>query len=279
MKIAAIQTFLSVVHTRNLISAAEELNVTQSAVSARLDALEESLGQTLLVRSRKGAKLTKAGFAFLGQAETIANTWENAKACASLPKGLTNIFSLACDPNLWVNLAETWVKNLRAAHPDTAFEIWSSTTREAEEWLQSGVSDAALLHEQIVAPNIVNRVFSRDRLVLVSSVKREVTPWDPAYIYIHYGPEFRRHHVQAWPQDETARVAFNAPDWALRHLLRTGGSAYLPDRLAKPHLDDQSLFTVEGAEDFHHLTYLSWRESHEEKFPWIADQMKDPELA
>ena len=69
MKIAAIQTFLSVVRTRNLISAAEELNVTQSAVSARLDALEESLGQTLLVRSRKGAKLTKAGFAFLGQAK------------------------------------------------------------------------------------------------------------------------------------------------------------------------------------------------------------------
>lgn len=279
MKIAAIQTFLSVVRTRNLISAAEELNVTQSAVSARLDALEESLGQTLLVRSRKGAKLTKAGFAFLGQAETIANTWENAKARASLPKGLTNLFSLACEPNLWGNLAETWMTNLRALHPDTAFEIWSATSREASEWLQSGVSDAALLFEQIVAPNIVSRVFSRDRLVLVSSVEREVVPWDPAYIYVHYGPEFRRHHVQAWPKDETARVSFNAPDWALRHILKTGGSAYLPDRLIKPYLDNQRLFTVKGAEGFQQIAYLSWRESHDVKFPWLVDQIQDPQQA
>ncbi|MFZ1727537.1 MAG: LysR family transcriptional regulator [Albidovulum sp.] len=44
MNIAAIQTFLSVVRTKNLNAAAAELNVTQSAVTARLDALEQALG-------------------------------------------------------------------------------------------------------------------------------------------------------------------------------------------------------------------------------------------
>ncbi|MEX0304043.1 MAG: LysR family transcriptional regulator, partial [Leisingera sp.] len=63
MNISAIQTFLSVVRTRNLNRAAEELNITQSAVSARLDTLDQALGARLLIRSRKGATLTKEGFA------------------------------------------------------------------------------------------------------------------------------------------------------------------------------------------------------------------------
>ena len=52
MNIAAIQTFLAVVETGNLNKAAERLNVTQSTITARLDALEASLGAALLVRNR-----------------------------------------------------------------------------------------------------------------------------------------------------------------------------------------------------------------------------------
>ena len=101
MNIAAIQTFLAVVRCRNLNRAAEQLNVTQSAVTARLDTLEQALGAQLLVRSRKGATLTKAGFAFLEQAEVITRTWDNARARANLPRGVTRLFSFVCDPGLW----------------------------------------------------------------------------------------------------------------------------------------------------------------------------------
>ena len=71
MNIATIETFLAVHRLGNLNRAAEELNVTQSAVTARLDALEASLGARLLNRSRKGATLTKAGYSFLEQADII----------------------------------------------------------------------------------------------------------------------------------------------------------------------------------------------------------------
>ena len=72
MNIAALQTFLAVVQIGNLNKAAEQLNVTQSTVTTRLDTLEETLGQRLLVRSRRGAELTKAGFVFLRHAEVAA---------------------------------------------------------------------------------------------------------------------------------------------------------------------------------------------------------------
>ena len=62
MNIVVLKTFLAVVQTGNLNKAAELINVTQSTVTARLDALDSELGQALLVRSRKGTQLTKAGF-------------------------------------------------------------------------------------------------------------------------------------------------------------------------------------------------------------------------
>ena len=53
MNIATLQTFLAVVQTGHLNKAAAQLHVTQSTVTTRLDVLEQTLGQKLLVRSRR----------------------------------------------------------------------------------------------------------------------------------------------------------------------------------------------------------------------------------
>jgi DNA-binding transcriptional LysR family regulator len=270
MNIAAIQTFLCVVRTKNLNSAAAEMNVTQSAVTARLDGLEQVLGQKLLVRSRKGATMTKAGFAFLEQAEVIARTWENAKAKVSLPRGITNLFSFACDPALWGSLGEAWVKKAKASHPDTAFEVWSGHTPQVQSWLQSGMTDAGLLTEPIVGPTFQSREFATEQLIQVSTTPRQATAWDPGYVYVDYGPAVRAQHVEAWPGDNTARMAFSNPDWALRYLLAQGGSAYLPTTMAAPLIAERSLFVVEGAIAFTRKTYLAWRPASAASFPWIA---------
>lgn len=269
MNISAIQTFLSVVRTRNLNRAAEELNITQSAVSARLDTLDQALGARLLIRSRKGATLTKEGFAFLEQAEVIARSWENARVRISLPRGVTRLFSLACDPALWTGLGEDWVGQIRNRHPETAVEIWSGQIRDAETWLQSGMSDAALLAEPLAGPGIASREFSACELVQVATQPRKAVQWHPDYIYVDYGPGFRAQHAETWPSDETAAIAFSNPDWALSHLLARGGSAYLPARLITDLLAEGSLFPVEGAATFLQRSYLSWRKDREENFPWL----------
>ncbi|MFC1681964.1 LysR family transcriptional regulator [Pseudomonadota bacterium] len=53
MDIETFRTLLEVNRTRHFGKAAEELFITQSAVSARIKKLEENLGVTLLDRSRR----------------------------------------------------------------------------------------------------------------------------------------------------------------------------------------------------------------------------------
>lgn len=57
----ALDAFFEVCRTRNFTKAAESLHITQSALSQRIQNLEETLETTLLVRDRNGIRVSEAG--------------------------------------------------------------------------------------------------------------------------------------------------------------------------------------------------------------------------
>ena len=61
MDIDLTRTFLQIVRTGSLVAAASQLNVTQTAVTARIKTLETQLNCRLFVRSKAGATLTADG--------------------------------------------------------------------------------------------------------------------------------------------------------------------------------------------------------------------------
>ena len=272
MQLAAIRTFLTVIRTGNLNKAAEELHITQSTVTARLDALEASLGQILLHRSRRGAQLTKAGFAFQPHAEVMLQAWDQARKRIGLPKGFSGLFSFACTVELWEGAAERWLRRTAKAYPELALEAWPGTTNEITAWLQSGLVDAALLPDPISAPGIQSQEVCKELLIQVATTPRAAVRWDPAYIYVDLGAEVRRQHARAWPGEETAYITFGSSIWALNHLLSKGGSAYLPIRLVESFISDRRLYAVEGAPAFERPIYFAWREASLQVYPWIADR-------
>ena len=67
MDIDLLKTFVEVVRTRHFGKAAENLYLTQSAVSARIKQLEEYFNSALFVRNRNSLQLTAAGEKLLPQ--------------------------------------------------------------------------------------------------------------------------------------------------------------------------------------------------------------------
>lgn len=276
MNIAAIQTFLTVIRTGNLNRAAEALNVTQSAVTARLDALEQQLGAPLLTRARSGARLTKAGYAFVDAAEAIVRNWDSARARLSLPEGVTRLLSMACAPDLWTGTGDAWVAAQRARHREIAFDLWPASQGTALDWLTSGLCDAAITGEAIIGALFEHRLLSDEPLVQVAAAPRDAVPWEPNYVYVDYGPGHRARHAAAWPGEDSAALSLNCPDWALAHILRgKGASAYLPRTMAQPYLDAQRLFEVRGATRLSRRSYLSWRKDSEADFPWLPTSLPE----
>src|SRR5687767_11989168 len=73
-------TFRAVAAQRSFSRAAEELSLTQSAVSQQVAALERQLGARLLHRGRGGVRLTPAGETLLEHAVALADRLELAGA-------------------------------------------------------------------------------------------------------------------------------------------------------------------------------------------------------
>ncbi len=87
MDIELARTFLQVVRTGSLLSAADKLHVTQTAVTARIKSLEAQLNCRLFDRNKAGARLTADGQRFLGYASQLVQTWERHAATCRCPPG------------------------------------------------------------------------------------------------------------------------------------------------------------------------------------------------
>lgn len=76
----AVRTFVAVSDAGQFSEAADELSITQQAVSKRIAALEKHLGVWLFTRTPRGAELTVDGQAFLPHARELLRAEDRAAA-------------------------------------------------------------------------------------------------------------------------------------------------------------------------------------------------------
>lgn len=53
------------------------------------------------------------------------------------------------------------------------------------------------------------------------------------YVYVDWGPEFRAHHSNAFPDYTGSGLAVNIGWLGLQHVLASGGAGYFPARLTR----------------------------------------------
>ncbi|MDQ2839130.1 MAG: LysR family transcriptional regulator [Actinomycetota bacterium] len=80
MDLDAVRTFVAAADAGQFQDAADELSITQQAVSKRIAALEKNLAVRLFTRTARGAQLTLDGQAFLPHARELLRVAERADA-------------------------------------------------------------------------------------------------------------------------------------------------------------------------------------------------------
>lgn len=274
MNLAHVQTFVVAVETGNLNRTARKLNVTQSTVTARIDALENLVGQKLLRRNKSGTELTPAGAKFLRHAEVMVQVWKQARYETSLPRGFEDVCAMGCDPALWTGIGELWVRRLRAERKTIAISVAEGSGDIARHWQANAMVDIVFSYAPPSSAFAVD-VLCEDVFMEVATVKRGLMRWDPDYVFVDLGEDFRRKHAEAYPVEETAIVTFTSAAHALDHILACGGSAYLPYRVALPHLETGKLFEVEGAPRFTRTVYLACNTARTDAWLWFENFVAD----
>jgi DNA-binding transcriptional LysR family regulator len=251
MDVELARTFLKVVKTGSLVSAAAQLHVTQTAVTARIKNLEAQLNCRLFERNKAGARLTADGEKFLGYASQLVQTWEAACRDLPLPRGYDDLFTFGADTSLANPLVLHWAERLRRELSTSAVRAELGDGALLQQKVRSGVLDAALVYEPEYVAGIQVEAVVEEKLVHIRTSQKP-----GPYVYVDWGPEFRRQHDVSLPEYVKSSLYFNLGPLALQYILQFGGSGYFRTRVVRSYLDHGVLERVKEAPEFSYPVYV-----------------------
>lgn len=262
MDVQLAQTFLEVVAAGSFVGAAERLGISQAAVSMRIQVLESQLGCKLFYRGRAGAALTPAGHQFHRYAVTIRQLWDQALLEVTLPKGFTGQVRLGGHYSLWRHFLSRWLNWMRRNRPGIALRTEAHGSRTAMELVSDGMLDVSVLFDPQQRPGFVVERLFEEPLVLVSTARDSPAPYDEGYVFVDWGPEFQKFHIQAFPNLALSGFQTDLGAFAVEHVLESGGSGFFPEPVVRPYLQAGRLHSVKRAPSYITPIFAVYREGN-----------------
>lgn len=256
MDIGIARTFLEVVKTGSFVSAASNLNLTQTAVSARIRVLEQQLERPVFIRNKAGARLTPAGEQFFRFATTLVQVWDRARRSVALPSGRETVVTVGAEFCLWSPLLHHWLLWMRRECPRMAVSTLIDNAERLMEQVQGGALDAAVLYGAPHRPGVIAELLFEEKLVLVQSTPVESSRGPEDHVRIDWGEEFAARYQAAFPEHPNPVLTINHGPLACDYILAVGGSGYFRKGFVRPYLDDGRLALVPDAPEFSYSAYV-----------------------
>ncbi|WP_455207362.1 LysR family transcriptional regulator [Kaarinaea lacus] len=260
MDIGLLKTFLEVNRTRHFGQAADNLYLTQSAVSARIRLLEQSVGVPLFTRTRNNIELTPAGQKLLRYADTILNTWNRARQELALDQTGQVPLVVGGVPSLWDILLQDWLNDLTRQDSNLSIHAEVHGSETLTRLLLDGTLDIAFMFESLQMTELLVKEIRDVHLILVSS-KPNQTAGDAVndqYVLVNWGTSFAIQHAQHFPDIIPPKIHVHLGRLAYSHIKECGGSAYLAESMVEDDLKNHVLFKVHDAPVIKRMCYAAF---------------------
>ena len=248
MNIDLLKTFLEVAKTRHFGMAAENLYLTQAAISSRIKQLEEILGVQLFTRERHNILLTPAGERLLQHSKNILTAWQVAVQEVGTPEHQSVQFVLGGTSNIWDSFLQVVLPEVAATFPDMNLRTEVNSSQELIRALLSGRVDLITVLDQPQNMDIETTCIGQLELLLVSSQEGVCVDelGEVGYVHIDWGTAFNLRHASLIDSPLAPVLHTGQASIALEFILSRGGGAFLPRTLIQAHLEDGSLFAIDN---------------------------------
>jgi DNA-binding transcriptional LysR family regulator len=158
MQLRYLEYFVALARERHFARAAESCHVAQPTLSAGLAALEEMLGQRLVIRDRRFIDLSPEGYAVLPFAQQMLADQQAMRSALNSDAGpLRGTLRLGAIPAAMPSVG-CLVKAIAAAHQGLQVNVRSMTSREIEQGLVARDLDAGITYLSSEPPAQVRSV-------------------------------------------------------------------------------------------------------------------------
>ncbi|MDB5460093.1 MAG: LysR family transcriptional regulator [Caulobacteraceae bacterium] len=175
MTLEQLRIFVAVAERQHITRAATALNLTQSAVSSAITALEGRHGVALFDRVGRSIVLNQAGEAFLAEARGVLARVAAAEAAladlSGLERGRLSIHASQTIASYWLPPRLT---AFHAAHPGIALDVAIGNTAQVARAVAEGAAEIGLVEGLVDDPVLNRTVIDQERLSLVVGPQH---PW------------------------------------------------------------------------------------------------------
>jgi len=241
--------FVALSQCRSFKRAAEQLNITQQALSKNIAKLEAYLGVRLVERSRKFQGLTPAGEVFLQQAQASLSQLEHALQClqdhqAHQPAGELKIG--------WVNawgygLLPQYLQQFAQAYPDVCLRLYGMSTPYIESFLLEGKLDLGFGIQAPSHSDFISLRFPHQICYKIVSAHPESLPWQALRYIVWETINPVKNTAFQWDDNLYPRqiVATANSYEGLLQLCKAGlGAIYVPEPVVREELARGNLYAV-----------------------------------
>jgi DNA-binding transcriptional LysR family regulator len=166
--LAQIEGFVEIARQGNMGRAAQALSISQPALSARLQALEEELGAGLFRRTHAGMVLTPAGRAFLPHADrAIEAIRSGGSLVRQLEHGVVGELALAVAPAVSAYVLPEILVRFTERHPDVRLLVRTGHSEEIVDLVARGEVELGIVR-QLRDARVRSRPLYEDELLLVA---------------------------------------------------------------------------------------------------------------
>jgi len=173
MTLEQLRIFTAVAEREHVTQAARALNLTQSAVSAAVSALEARYGVKLFDRVGRRIELTESGRLFLVEARAVlarAAAAENVLAdLAGLKRGSLSLAASQTVASYWM---PPLMARYREKYPGIALKLTVGNTETVAAMVRDGAVDLGFVEGEIDEPALTAIPVADDQLVVVTQTSR-----------------------------------------------------------------------------------------------------------
>jgi len=228
MQIDLIETFLDLMETRSFNRTAERLNITQSTVSHRVNALETAFNRKLFTRGKGGTLPTAAGLRLVDHAKALQSQWHEAARAVEAAGTYERAMRIGIQHDVAELVVGCFLKAMRSEMPGTSIYLEGDYSNQMNRDLGAGDLDLAVLYTPHHLADLHYERIGEIAYILVSTNAGTVADIRlEDYIYANYSPSFDRAHRLVMPQFASAPVSIGRDLIAAELVSTLGGAAYV----------------------------------------------------
>ncbi len=174
MELDQLKYFLRVAELKSFTRAANELLVSQPALSRSIQRLEEQLGAPLLVRKSRSLELTEAGTLLLSRSRQVLNILEDTRAEIS-DDGESGRLRIGAIPTIAPYFLPEVIQQFSVKFPRATYVIHEETTDRLIKGCSQGEVDIGVLALPIEAKYLEREPLFEEELLLVMPAEHPLT--------------------------------------------------------------------------------------------------------